>query len=251
MPRYDNIKVKTITVDKGIRQSLDDKALDELVASIKEHGILQPIVVEEVGLEQYKLHIGSRRTAAARILGLEKVPAMILDDQLEVKKSSEIMLVENLQREDLDPMDEAEAYAALREMGVKVSEIARRVCKERTYVSHSMRLLKLHPKVREAVRQNTIPREHALALLRLEPGQQLELAREVMEKGLTTPETRDRVRELLGKELKWRLVPIRIEPAVYDKLKSIAPDGDVKKLLKKAIDELAHEMDPSSIESFT
>jgi len=242
MPRFDHINIESINVDEGIRKSIDDKALDELVTSIKEHGILQPIIVEETGEEQYKLHIGNRRTAAARILGLEKVPAIILDDQLEAKKSLEIMLVENLQREDLDPIDEAEAYDNLRGMGVKVSEIARRVGKERTYVSHSMRLLKLHPKVREAVRQNTLPREHALALLRLEPGQQLELAREVIEKGLTTPETRDRVRELLGKELKWRLVPIRIEPAVYEKLKSIAPDGDVEKLLKKAIDELASEM---------
>jgi len=242
MPRFDHINIESINVDEGIRKSIDDKALDELVTSIKEHGILQPILVEETGEEQYKLHIGNRRTAAARILGLEKVPAIILDDQLEAKKSLEIMLVENLQREDLDPIDEAEAYDNLRGMGVKVSEIARRVGKERTYVSHSMRLLKLHPKVREAVRQNTLPREHALALLRLEPGQQLELAREVIEKGLTTPETRDRVRELLGKELKWRLVPIRIEPAVYEKLKSIAPDGDVEKLLKKAIDELASEM---------
>jgi len=250
MPRFDHINTESINVDKGIRQSLDEKTLDELVASIKEHGILQPIVVEEIGEERYKLHIGSRRTAAARILGLEKVPAIILDDQLEVKKSSEIMLVENLQREDLDPMDEAEAYDNLRGMGVKVSEIARSVGKERTYVSHSMRLLKLHPKVREAVKQHTIPREHALALLRLEPGQQLELAREVMEKGLTTPETRDKVRELLGKELKWRLVPIRIEPAVYEKLMLIAPDGDVAKLLKKAIDELASEMNSSTMESF-
>jgi len=242
MPRFDHINIESINVDEGIRKSIDDKALDELVTSIKEHGILQPIIVEETGEEQYKLHIGNRRTAAARILGLEKVPAIILDDQLEAKKSLEIMLVENLQREDLDPIDEAEAYDNLRGMGVKVSEIARRVGKERTYVSHSMRLLKLHPKVREAVRQNTLPREHALALLRLEPGQQLKLAREVLEKGLTTPETRDRVRELLGKELKWRLVPIRIEPAVYEKLKSIAPDGDVEKLLKKTIDELASEM---------
>jgi len=242
MPRFDHINIESINVDEGIRKSIDDKALDELVTSIKEHGILQPIIVEETGEEQYKLHIGSRRTAAARILGLEKIPALILDNPLETRKSLEIMLVENLQREDLDPMDEAEAYDNLRGMGVKVSEIARRVGKERTYVSHSMRLLKLHPKVREAVRQNTLPREHALALLRLEPGQQLELAREVIEKGLTTPETRDRVRELLGKELKWRLVPIRIEPAVYEKLKSIAPDGDVEKLLKKAIDELASEM---------
>ncbi len=250
MPRFDQINTEEITVDEGVRQSIDEKALDELVASIKEHGILQPIIVEKTEEKQYKLHIGSRRTAAARILGLEKVPALILNDPLESKKALELMIVENLQREDLDPIDEAEAYDNLRGMGVKVSEIARRVGKARTYVSHQMRLLKLHPKIREAVRQNALHREHALALLRLKPGQQLELAEEVMEKGLTTPETRNRVRELLGKELKWRLVPIRIEPAVYEKLESIAPDGDVEKLLKKAIDELASEMNSNTNESF-
>jgi len=161
-----------------------------------------------------------------------------------------MQIVENLHREGLDPIDEAEAYAALKEMGVKVSEIARRVGKERTYVSHSMRLLRLHPKVREAVRQHTIPREHALALLRLEPFQQIAMAEEVMEKGLTMTETRDRVRRLLGKELKWRLVPIRIEPAVYDRLMQIAPDGDVAELLKQAVEKLASEMNTRTIESF-
>jgi len=116
------------------------------------------------------------------------------------------------------------------------------VGKERTYVSHSMRLLGLHPRVREAVRQQSIPREHALALLRLEPEQQLELAREVIEGGLTMVEVRDRVRGLLGKELKWRLVPIRIEPSVYDRLVQIAPDGDVSKLLKQAVEKLLSEI---------
>jgi len=110
------------------------------------------------------------------------------------------------------------------------------VGKERTYVSHSMRLLKLHPKVREAIRQKKIPRDHALSLLRLEPYQQIALTEEVMEKGLTTPETRDR--ELLGKELKCRLVPIRIEPATYDRLAQIAPEGDVSKLLKQTVEKL-------------
>jgi len=123
-------------------------------------------------------------------------------------------------------------------MGTKVSEIARLVGKERTYISHSMRLLGLHPKVREAVRQNELSREHALSLLRLEPSQQTALADEVMEKGLTMVETRDKVRGLLGKELKWRLVPIRIEPAVYDRLVTIAPDGDVSKLLKQTVEKL-------------
>jgi len=92
--------------------------------------------------------------------------------------------------------------------------------------------------VREAIREQGIPREHALALLRLEPYQQIALAEEVMEKGLTLVETRDRLRSLLGKELKWRLVPIRIEPAVYDRLVTIAPDGDVAELLKQTVERL-------------
>ena len=250
MSRFEYLDTKAINVEEGIRQIIDREPLDELVTSIKQHGILQPIVVETVEDGRYKLQIGRRRVAAARIIGLEKVPALVLDDRLEAEKSIAIMLVENLQREDLDPIDEAEAYATLKDMGTKVSAIARLVGKERTYVSHSLRLLRLHPRVREAVRQRTIPREHALALLRLEPEQQLSLAEEVREKGLTMQETRDRVRGLLGKELKWRLVPIRIEPAVYDRLMQIAPDGDVSKLLKQAVEKLVSEMNPSTIESF-
>ena len=238
MARFEYIDTKAINVEGGIRQIIDKELLDELVTSIKQHGILQPIVVETVEGGKYKLQIGSRRVAAARIIGLEKVPALVLDDRLEAEKSIAIMLVENLHREDLDPIDEAEAYATLKDMGTKVSAIARLVGKERTYVSHSLRLLRLHPRVREAVRQRTIPREHALALLRLEPEQQLSLAEEVMEKGLTMQETRDKVRGLLGKELKWRLVPIRIEPTVYDRLVTIAPQGDVSKLLKQAVENL-------------
>jgi len=238
MTRFEHLDIEEINVEEGIRQTIDKEALNELVASIRQHGILQPIVVESGKEGRYKLHIGSRRVAAARTIGLEKVPAIVLDDQLEAEESIAIMLVENLHREDLDPIDEAEAYATLKDMGTKVSAIARLVGKERTYVSHSLRLLRLHPKVREAVRQHTIPREHALALLRLEPEQQLALAEEVRVKGLTMQETRDKVRELLGKELKWRLVPIRIEPAIYDRLAQIAPEGDVSKLLKQAIEKL-------------
>jgi len=93
------------------------------------------------------------------------------------------------------------------------------------------------------VRQGTVSREHALALLRLEPEQQVTLAEEVREKGLTMVETREKVRGLLGKELKWRLVPIRMEPTVYDRLAKIAPGGDVSGLLKQAVDKLISEME--------
>jgi len=242
MVRFENLSIETIDVEKRIRQTIEKKPLDGLAASIALHGVLQPVVVEPGEEGRYILQIGKRRLAASKIAGLDKVPAIILDGPLGSEESLAMRLVENIHREDLDPIDEAEAYAALREMGVKVSDIARQVGKERTYVSHSMRLLRLHPKVREAIRQQKIPREHALALLRLEPGQQLELAEEIMEKGLTTPETRDRVRELLGKELKWRLVPIRIKPDIYGRLAQIAPDGDVSKLLKQTVEKLLKEV---------
>jgi len=238
MVRLEDLNIETIDVKEGIRRTLDKKALDELAASIKLHGILQPLVVEPSKEGRYKLQIGKRRMAAARMAGLEAVPAIVLDSPLGAEESLAMRLVENIHRENLDPIDEAEAYANLKEMGVKVSEIARLVGKERTIVSHSMRLLKLHPKVREAVRQGTISREPALALIRLEPEQQITLAEEVREKGLTMVETRNRVRGILGKELKWRLVPIRIEPSVYDRLVTIAPDGDVSQLLKQAVEKL-------------
>ena len=251
MARFEYLDIEKIVTEEGIRQIIDKKPIDELVASIRQHGILQPIVVETLEGGRYKLQIGSRRMAAARIIGLEKVPALVLDERLEAEKSIAIMLVENLHREDLDPIDEAEAYATLKDMGTKVSAIARLVGKERTYVSHALRLLRLHPKVREAVRQRTIPREHALALLRLEPEQQITLAEEIREKGLTLVETRDRVRGLLGKELKWRLVPIRLQPSIYDRLVKIAPEGDVSEFLKQAVEKLISEMSPKTLESFS
>jgi ParB family chromosome partitioning protein len=250
MVRFDHLNIETIYIEDGVRQTLEKEPLDELTASIRKHGILQPIVVEPGKEGQYKLQIGSRRMTAARIIGLEKVPALILEDALDPKESLTIMLVENLHREDLDPIDEAEGYARLKDMGTKVSEIARLVGKDRPYVSHSMRLLKLHPKIREALRQQAIPREQALTLLKLESEQQIVLAEEVMEKELTTMETRNRVRSLLGKELKWRLVPIRLEPAIYDRLARIAPDRDVVKLLKKAVESLLSENNPGTIDSF-
>lgn len=242
MVRFENLSIEQIDVEEGIRQTIEKEPLDELAASIALHGVLQPLVVELSEEGRYSLQIGNRRLVASKIAGLDKVPAIILDGPLGAEESLAMRLVENIHRESLDPIDEAEAYSTLREMGVKVSDIARQVGKERTYVSHSMRLLRLHPKVREAVRRHTIPRDQALSLLRLEPFQQIALAEEVMEKGLTIYETRDRVRELLGKELKWRLVPIRIEPAIYDRLAQIAPDGDVAELLKQAIERLISEI---------
>lgn len=136
-------------------------------------------------------------------------------------------------------MDEAEAYQALKEMGYSLTAIGRRLGKSRPYVSQRVKLLRLHPKLREAVRHRAITPDHAHALMRLkDPEQQLALAEQVQAKGLSVHETRQRVREILGKELKWRLVPVRISPETYEVLQKIAPKGDVKKLIRETIEKL-------------
>ncbi|MBU0777622.1 ParB/RepB/Spo0J family partition protein, partial [Patescibacteria group bacterium] len=136
MVRFENLSIETIDVEAGIRQTLEKEPLDELAASIALHGVLQPLVVEQGEEGRYSLQIGKRRLAASKLAGLDKVPAIILDGPLGSEESLAMRLVENIHRENLDPIDEAEAYSALREMGVKVSDIARQVGKDRTYVSH-------------------------------------------------------------------------------------------------------------------
>jgi len=245
MIRFEELRIEQIDLGVSIRktpQKESQEKMRNLISSIKKHGIIQPLIVEPGEEGRYKLQIGRRRFEAAKMAGLDTIPTIVLDAPLGDEESLAIRLVENIHREDLDPIDEAEVYATLRNMGVNVSEIARRVGRKRSWVSHSLRLLRLHPKVKEAIRQKRIPREHAKALINLDSFQQVALAEEIIEKGLTMVETRDRVRELLGIELKWRLVPIRIERMIYDKLVQIAPDGDVAKLLKQAGEKLISEM---------
>ena len=241
MSKLENVRIEKLVVGEGIRQSMDADSLTELASSIAMHGVLQPLVVELVEDGKYSVKIGKRRLAASKLAGLDSVPVIILDAPMTPEDSLAKRLTENLHREDIDPIDEAEAYSNLKKMGVRVSDIARQVGKERTYVSHAMRLLKLHPKVREAMRHRTIPRDQALTLLRLDQVQQLMMLEDIIENGLTMLETRDKVRALLGKELKWKLVPIRIESAIYDRLAQIAPDGDVSQLLKQTMENLLQE----------
>jgi ParB family chromosome partitioning protein len=124
-------------------------------------------------------------------------------------------------------------------MGYSLTAIGRRLGKSRPYVSQRVKLLRLHPKLREAVRSGKLTPDHAQALMRLkEPEKQLALAQEAQEEGLSVHETRQRVRELLGKEFKWRLVRVRISPETYEALQKIAPEGDVKRLIQETIEKL-------------
>jgi ParB family chromosome partitioning protein len=239
MPRLVEIEIEKIVMEEGVRKVLDETAINELSSSIRQHGILQPVVVlpRENGL--YTLLIGGRRFMAAKEAGVQKVPAIVLEESIKSEEMLEARLVENLHRENLNPFDEAEAFLMFRDMGYNVSSIAKRLGKSRFYISKRMRLLKLHPKLREAVRRRTLTPEHGLAILRLDDAeQQIALAQEIIVKKLSVMETRKRVREMLGKKPKWRLIPVRISINEFEALKKIAPEADVKKLIQETIEKL-------------
>ena len=240
MVKLEYLEPDKILVEEGVRKTPgEEKGLEELADSIAKHGMLQPILVEPTEEEgTYKLLIGERRLRAAKMAGLETVPVHVLDEALKPDEALEARLIENLHREGLDPLDEAEAYLALRDMDYTVAAIGRRVGKPRYYVSKRLSLLRLHPKLREAVRRHTLTPGHAHVLLRLEPEQQLTLAQEVMEKELSEKQTREKVREILGKPLPWRLVPVRLSLESFKALQKIAPEGDVKRLIQETIQKL-------------
>jgi len=238
MTKLVNLKLEEITVGEGVRKTVDHDSILELSASFAKHGVLQPVLVQPRD-GGYELLIGVRRFLAAREAGLESIPALVLDEALKADEAIEARLIENLQREDLDPLDEAEAYQALQDLGYSLTEIGRRLGKSRPYVSQRVKLLRLHPKLREAVRSGKLTPDHAQALMRLkDPEKQLAIAQEAQENGLSVHETRQRVREMLGKKLKWQLVPIRLDLETFEALKRIAPEGDVKRLIQETIEKL-------------
>ena len=244
MVRLTEVKVDQIVVEEGIRKTFDEESIKELASSIERRGILQPITVEPRPDGTYSLLIGERRLRAAKRAGIDVMPAIIVEEKLEPGESLETRLIENVHREDLDPMDEAEAYQQLVDMGNNVSEVARRVGKSRYYVSKRLSLLRLHPELRENVRHRTLTPGHAQALLRLEPEQQLAVAEEIGAKELTEKQTRERVRQILGKQLSWRLIPIRLSLEEFSALEKLAPNGDVEALVAETVKNLIKGSQP-------
>lgn len=167
------------------RRSFDEQALEELAESIRIHGIITPVVVRRIGEDRYQLIAGERRYRAARMAGLEELPARVLDVADDV--AYELALVENLQRRDLDPMEEAEGYRVLCDTyGMTQEQAARRVGKSRPAVANAMRLLALPEQVRGMVTRGELSAGHARALLTLE-GEQLRLkaAKEMLRKSMS------------------------------------------------------------------
>jgi ParB family chromosome partitioning protein len=184
------------------RTNFNQTELEELAASIREHGIIQPLIVsQESGIQGYVLIAGERRLQAAKHIGLTTVPVLIR--QTTDQERLELALIENVQRADLNAIEEAVAYHQLvDEFGLAHEEIAVRVGKSRVAVTNTMRLLKLPRVVQNALVENQITEGHARALLTLEtPQAQMAGMRTIISQGLNVRQTEELVRKLSGEKL--------------------------------------------------
>lgn len=166
-------KIWTLSIEKlksgqyQPRKNFEKESLDELSRSIKEHGILQPLVARPVGSGQFEIVAGERRWRAAQLAGLHEVPVIIRN--FNNQKTLELSLIENLQRQDLNPIEEAEGYQRLiSEFSLTQEQVAEKVGKERATVANSLRLLKLVPEVRELLQRGQLSTGHAKVLLSLQ-----------------------------------------------------------------------------------
>jgi ParB family chromosome partitioning protein len=176
------------------RLRMADDALATLAASIREHGVIQPILVTET-LDGYQLVAGERRVRAARLAGLDRIPAVIR--QLADQQQLELALVENLQREDLDPIEAARAYRQLiDEFAFSQEDLASRVGRARSTVANTLRLLDLHAGVQDAVASGAITEGHARALGGLPTDAQPRVLPTVIDDGLSVRQTEELVRRL-------------------------------------------------------
>ena len=165
------------------RKRFDDEALADLAASIEEHGIIQPLTVRRLSTGYYQIVAGERRWRAAKLAGRDKVPVVIIE--ADDRKVMELGLIENLQREDLNPVEEAEGYLALlTDFGMTQEELAKRMGKSRPAIANALRLTALPPSVREMLVEGTITAGHGRAVLMVEGEQaQAAFAQKIVEEG--------------------------------------------------------------------
>lgn len=181
------------------RKDFDEEKLTSLSESIKENGIIQPIVVVK-DKEFYKIVAGERRWRAAKMAGIKKVP--IIEKKLNDKEVMELSLIENLQREDLNPIEEAEAYKKLiEEFNLTQEAISSKVGKSRPVIANSLRLLNLHDKVKQYIIESTISVGHGRLLLEIsEKEKQFEAAKKIIDDGLNVRQTEKLIKEILEKK---------------------------------------------------
>ena len=177
------------------RKRFDDKSLQELADSISQHGIIQPLTVRKLSSGYYQIIAGERRWRAARLAGLQEVPVIVIE--ADDRKAAELAMIENLQREDLNPMEEAAGFQSLIESyHMTQEEAAQRVGKSRSAVTNALRLLGLTPSVRKLVEEGKLSAGHARALVPLSPSLQESAANAIVSGGLSVRQTEALVKRL-------------------------------------------------------
>lgn len=218
------------------RKIFDEESLQELANSIKQFGLISPILVQD-RKEYYEIIAGERRWRAAKIAGLKEIPVIIRD--YTDREIAEIALIENVQREDLNPIEEAMGYKRLiEEFDLKQEEVAECVSKSRSAITNSMRLLKLPEEVQQYLISNQISMGHARALLAIDDGaKQIELADKTIKDNLSVREVEKMVKNI-GKQPKEKDVPDTQLQAIYasyeEKMKqALATKVSISQSLKK------------------
>ena len=198
------------------RTSVDETALNELVASIQSSGVIQPIVVRHISGGRYQLITGERRWKAAMRAGLGTIPALVRE--VSNQQAMEMTIIENLQRQDLNPMDQAHAFDRLaREFALTQEQVAKRTGAERASVANYLRLLKLPPEVQMCVQQGAISFSHAKLLMSLDsPESIVKLAHRVAEEGLSVRALEEIVFEIKNPAEKVEREPRYVDPNVRE-----------------------------------
>ena len=194
-PMYKFIDIDSIEANENQpRTHFEDEKIQELSVSIQKNGLLQPIVVRPIGNNKFQIVVGERRYRACRLAHMSEIPCMV--QELDENQTATAALVENIQRENLSPIEEALAYQQLLDMeDLTQEELAVRVGKKQSTIANKLRLLKLPLTVQEAIRRKDITERHARALLKLETtSKQNQMLREIMDKGLNVQQTEQKIK---------------------------------------------------------
>ncbi|MCE5090745.1 nucleoid occlusion protein [Staphylococcus devriesei] len=200
-----NSSVESIQIERIVpnryqpRQVFDSSKINELAESIEEHGLLQPIVVRPIEENMYEIIAGERRFRALQ--SLHKAQADVIIRHMDDEQTAVVALIENIQRENLSAVEEAEAYKKLLEIGETTqSELAKSLGKSQSFIANKLRLLKLAPKVITRLREGKVTERHARAVLSLEPEDQEQLIEQVISQKLNVKQTEARVKQKTGPE---------------------------------------------------
>ena len=219
------VKLSSIIAnEKQPRKNFNEEELSQLTESVKQYGVLQPLLVKKEG-EKYRIIAGERRYRAAKEAGLKEIPVVVRD--YTSQQAAEVSIIENVQRADLNPMEEAMAYQMLiDDYGLKQEDIAGKVSKNRTTITNALRLLKLSEKVRQMVAEGSLSAGHARTLVSVEDEEtQYALAKEVVEKQLSVRET-ERLVKQAGRKKSERKSKVEPDYSIFfreyeDKMKEI------------------------------